>query len=380
MASPLAKPTGFRITFLSSHKCAEKKSVRKDVEGWERMQGMTEPLGLSTYRWNNNIKSLVLLALFPCLLIALVAVFFGLLGFLYTTPDGYVADHLVRMVSFSNMPRHLLPLEYTKAVSITMSPFVLSFAAVWIAVGCFFNEGLIRMATHARPIDRKEKPELYNLLENLCISRGMKMPKLFMIDTPVMNAYASGLGESSFAITVTRGLVETLDKNELEAVLAHELSHIRHRDVRLLVVTVLFGGMLSFFAELFFRNVRFSTSEDRRNGSGAMLILAAIILSIGYLLSTLLRLALSRRREYLADAGAVELTKSPENLISALQKIAGHAAMPQIPSGVQAMLIENPPSVFGLFDTHPPIEARIAVLRRLGNLPEQGASIIPRTR
>lgn len=344
---------------------------------------MTEPLGLSTYRWNNNIKSMLILALFPCLLVALVAIFFGIIGFVNVTPEGYVDPKLAQAFTLPITPYPPFPLAFAKTITMLAAPYVLGFAVLWIMIGSLFNESLIRMATHAKTVARSEKPELYNLLENLCISRGMRMPKLFMIDTTAMNAYASGLSESSFAITVTRGLVDALNKDELEAVLAHELSHIRHRDVRLLVITVLFGGMLSFFAELFFRNARFassSSSSGRKNGSGGLLILAAIILFVGYLLATLLRLALSRRREYLADAGAVELTKSPESLMHALEKISGRAAMPEVPSGVQAMLIENPPSFLSLFNTHPPIEARIAVLRRLAGAAPLGESIIPRTR
>lgn len=343
---------------------------------------MTEPLGLSTYRWNNNLKSLVLVAAFPCLLVGMVWIFFWIVGAMQTTPQGLVPMGLAQTFGIAITQGGLTPPDFAYAAALNALPFVLAIAGGWIIIGSFFNEGIIRMATGARPVLRSENPALYNLLENLCISRGMVLPKLFMIDTPVMNAYASGLGEASYAVTVTRGIVEALDKDELEAVLAHELTHIRNRDVRLLIVTVLFGGMLTFFAEMFFRTARFSrsSSNERRGGSGALLIVAAIVLVIGYFISTLLRLALSRRREYLADAGAVELTKRPESLIHALEKIAGHAAMPQVPSGVQAMLIENPPSLWSLFDTHPPIAARIEILRRLGNLPKEGASIIPRVR
>ncbi|MGE4352359.1 MAG: M48 family metalloprotease [Bdellovibrionales bacterium] len=345
---------------------------------------MTEPLGLSTYRWNNNLKSILILALFPCLLVGLVWLFFFLVGMMQETPQGYVPARTAYAYGIKTLLPQGLPLmEFARAGTQNLLPFVLAIAAGWVVIGGLFNQSLIQGSTGAHPIERSQSPKIYNLLENLCISRGMKTPKLYLIQTPVMNAYASGLSEASYAVTVTSGLVEALSQDELEAVLAHELTHIRNRDVRLLVVTILFGGMLSFFAEMFFRSARFSgssSSNDRRKGSGAILILAAILLLIGYFIATLLRLALSRRREYLADAGAVELTKRPESLIHALQKISGHAAMPKAPSGVQAMLIENPPSFFGLFDTHPPIESRIAVLRRLGNLPRQSASIIPNTR
>ncbi|MDD3182102.1 MAG: M48 family metallopeptidase [Alphaproteobacteria bacterium] len=348
---------------------------------------MTEPLGLSTYRWNNNIKSMLLLAAFPCLLLGLVSLFFWITGLLQSTPKGFVSPILANSFGLPEASIPPTPVGFMLAATISCAPVVFAIAAGWIVIGSLFNEGLIRMATGARPIARNESPDLYNVLENLCISRGMIMPKLFIIDTPIMNAYASGLSKASFSITVTRGLMEALSKDELEAVLAHELTHIRNRDVRLLVVTVLFGGMLSFFAEMAWRSIRFSSMTshsdndgERRKGSGALLIIAALVLAFGYILSMLLRLALSRRREYLADAGSVELTKNPGSLIRALQKISGHAAMPDVPSGVQAMLIENPPGVFSLFATHPPIEDRIAVLRRLDGQPEEGHSILPNTR
>jgi len=342
---------------------------------------MSQPIGLSTYQWNNNIKSVVMLAAFPCLLIGLVALFFFVIGAMNTTPQGIVDPRLVPSFGLARSSLPHTPVAFAVTATETLAPFVLGVAAIWILIGTLFNEGLIRMATGALPLERSDAPEIYNLLENLCISRGMIMPKLFMIDTPVLNAYASGLSEKSFAVTVTRGLTQRLGKDELEAVLAHELSHIRHRDVRLLIVTVLFGGFLSFFAEMAWRSMRHTpvrSSNDKRSGSGAVLIVAALILFVGYLVATLFRLALSRRREFMADAGAVELTKNPDGLIRALQKIAGHAAMPEMPSGVQAMLIENPPSFTTLLDTHPPIESRIAVLRHLGGAPDHGASIIPK--
>jgi len=339
-------------------------------------------LGLSTYRWNNNLKSMLLLAAFPALLLGLIWAFFWIMGMGSADADGFVDPRLLPTLGLPFSSAAITPLALANEGVWSYGHIALIVAAVWLIIGALFNDGLIRLSTGAKPVSRSERPELYNLLENLCISRGLRMPNLYVIPTPVMNAYASGLGPSSFAITVTSGLLDALDTDELEAVLAHELTHIINRDVRLLVVTVLFGGMLSFFAEMLWRSMRYSHSGgDRRGkGAGAAFLIAAILMSIGYFVSLLLRFALSRRREYLADAGAVALTKNPEAMIGALQKISGRAAMPDAPSGVQAMMIENPPGLFDLFDTHPPIESRIAVLRRLGGLPEAGESILPRTR
>jgi len=344
---------------------------------------MTAPaLGLSGYRWNNNLKSMLLLAAFPALLFGLVWAFFLIVGYAGQTPSGFIDLRVVPSfgVPWDNAP--FTPLTFAFEGLKAYGWVALGLAAFWLVIGGLFNQSLIQMSTGAKAVQRKENPELYNLLENLCLSRGLQMPSLFVIETPVMNAYASGLGAGSFSITVTRGLLETLNRDELEAVLGHELTHIINRDVRLLVVTVLFGGMISFFAELMWRSLYYrpSLGNDRRGrGNGFVLIVAAALLSVGYVIALLLRFALSRKREYLADAGSVELTKNPEALIHALQKISGRAAMPGVPSGVQAMMIENPPGAFDWFDTHPPIESRIAVLRRLGGLPDKGHTIIPQS-
>ncbi len=338
-------------------------------------------LGLSTYRWNNNIKSVVLMAAFPALLVGLVWAFFWLFGSFSGDMKGFVQPHALMLFGLPARAQWT-PEVFANEATALILPYVLGVAVFWLLAGLIFNDDMIHSAVHARPVERRDRPELYNLLENLCISRGMTMPKLFVIDAPAMNAFASGIGPRSFSITVTSGLLERLDRSELEAVLAHELSHIINRDVRLLVVTVLFGGMISFFAEMLWRGLRYRrVSSGRDKGGGVLLafLIAAVLLSVGYFVSLLLRLALSRRREYLADAGAVELTKRPEALISALEKIAPNAAMPDAPSGVQAMMIENPPTFFDLFDTHPPIEKRIEVLRQLGGLPQRGESVIPRT-
>jgi len=340
---------------------------------------MASPLGLTTYRWNNNIKSMLLLLTLPLLLLALVGAFFAIAGFLYQTPDGTVDPGII--VTLGLPYEHLSPLALGEQGILAYWPITLGVAAVWMLIGYAFNGAMIRAATGAKRVERKDAPKLYNLLENLCIARGLKTPPLYIVETPGMNAFASGIDENSYAVTVTRGLLNRLNDAELEAVLAHELTHIMNRDVRLLIITVVFTGMLSFIAQMMWRSRRFAShgrNNDRNNKSAApLMLLAAILLAIGYALALMLRFALSRKREYLADAGSVELTKNPEALISALEKISGNADIPHVPPEVQQLFIENPPSLFGLFDTHPPIKERIRVLRQLGNLPERGPTIIP---
>lgn len=331
----------------------------------------TATLGLTSYRWNNNAKSILLLAAFPALLLGLVGVIFFAFGLLMGGGD----EPLGVFQQFGIEPI----LGTGSAADLALSamaaywPTVFGVAAVWLLIGYFFNGAIIHMATGAKPVTREEAPQLYNLLENLCISRGLTMPRLYVIETEEMNAYASGIDQKSYAITVTRGLLDRLDGPELEAVLAHELTHIIDRDCRLMIVTIVFTGMISFLAQMLWRSIQVAsfTRTRSRNGGGVIVLvaIAAVAAFVGYLLALILRFALSRRRELLADAGSVELTKNPDALISALVKISQNPDIPHVPSEVRQMFIENPRSGFdlgGLFATHPPIEERIHILEELG--------------
>jgi heat shock protein HtpX len=256
-------------------------------------------------------------------------------------------------------------------------PFAVAGAILWFGIAYAFYQNIIDAATGAHKVERTQEPKLYNLLENLCISRGITMPALRIMETDALNAFATGLHKGQYSVTVTRGLMNTLTDDEIEAVLAHELTHIRNNDVRLLVIAVVFVGIFSFVGELAFRSMRFggagggsssrrSSSSSSSSGGGAIIaIVAALaIIAIAYALAIVIRFALSRRREYLADAGAVELTKNPDAMISALRKISGNAAV-NAPSEVREMFIENPHSDFAsLFATHPPIEKRIEALAK----------------
>jgi heat shock protein HtpX len=333
------------------------------------------PLGLSTYRWNNNIKSTLLLAAFPLLLLTLLGgVFFAFGLFTLGSADSYSSLDPFQSFGLQPVLGTGAPSDLALSAMAEWWPIVFGVAAVWVLIGYLFNDSIIHMATGAKPVTREQEPKLYDLLENLCISRGLTMPRLYIIDTDVMNAYASGIDKKSYAITMTSGLVARLSNDEIEAVLAHELTHILDRDCRLLIVTIVFTGMISFLAQMLWRSLRVASygRGSSRKGGGAILLLmliAAIAFMIGYALALILRFAISRRREFLADAGSVELTKNPDALISALLKISQNSDVPHVPSEVRQMFIENPPSAFdlgGLFATHPPIAARIRVLERLG--------------
>jgi len=242
---------------------------------------------------------------------------------------------------------------------------------IWIGIAYLFNQALIDAVTGAGEVSRKDQPVLYNLLENLCISRGMPMPKLKIVEDGALNAYASGLNQRQYSITVTRGLLERLNDRELEAVLGHELTHIRNGDVRMLVIAVVIAGVIGFFAELAFRvffrgGLRLGggrSSGDRKGGAGAAILIAIVLVMVAWLLSTAIRFALSRKREFLADAGAVELTKNPDAMIMALRKIEGRGEIENATSAVMEMCVDNPREGFAdLFATHPSIESRIQAL------------------
>jgi heat shock protein HtpX len=201
------------------------------------------------------------------------------------------------------------------------------------------------------------------------------MPALKIIEDDALNAYASGVREGRYSVTVTRGLLAALSDAEIEAVLAHELTHIRNRDVQLMVIAVIFAGVFAFAADLVFRNWSFPfgfsprrpSRDDRdRGGGGLAALIALAIIALSWGLSVLIRFAISRSREYLADAGSVELTKNPDAMISALRKIEARAAIPDMPSRMWGFFIESPAlrPERGWLKTHPSVDDRVAALVR----------------
>jgi heat shock protein HtpX len=269
------------------------------------------------------------------------------------------------------------------------SPIATLAAAAWIAIAYFFNQALIDAVTGGEEVTRKEQPRLYNILENLCISRGITMPKLKVTEDSALNAFASGLNEKQYSITVTQGLLDHLNDKEIEAVLGHELTHIRNGDVRMLVIAVIIAGVIGFFAELLFR-VMFqggwrwgggrssSGDSDRGKGGGAAIFIAIALVAVAWLLSVVIRFALSRKREYLADAGSVELTKDPDAMISALRKIEGRGELEDATSAVMEMCIDNPREGFAdLFATHPSVESRVTALVQFAGGHDPGPIELP---
>jgi heat shock protein HtpX len=267
-------------------------------------------------------------------------------------------------------------------------PWATGGTVLWILIAYWYHQSLIDAVTGSRDVTRMEEPRLYNLLENLCISRGIPMPKLKISDNAALNAFASGLNQKQYAITVTTGLLERLDDAEVEAVLGHELTHIRNGDVRMLVIAVIIAGVIGFFAELVFRMLfrgglrwgggRSSSSDRGKGGAIIAIIIAVALIAAAWLLSIVIRYALSRRREFLADAGAVELTKNPDAMITALRKIEGRGELEGSTSAVMEMCIDNPRSGFAdLFATHPPIDKRVAALVEFAGGHDPGPIALP---
>ncbi|MDZ4366371.1 MAG: M48 family metallopeptidase [Afipia sp.] len=266
-------------------------------------------------------------------------------------------------------------------------------AAAWIVIAYFFHQNIIDAVTGGHDVTRQEQPRLYNLLENLCISRGIPMPKLKIVDSPALNAFATGLNRKQYSISFTTGLMDALNDREMEAVLGHELTHIRNGDVQLLVIAVVIAGVIGFFAELFFRiffnsGVRYSgggrssssSSDGDKKGGGAfaIVLLAIALIGVAWGLSLVVRFALSRSRELLADAGSVELTKDPDAMISALRKIEGRGELPGATSAVMEMCIDNPREGFAdLFATHPSVDSRVKALVKYAGGRDPGPMALP---
>jgi len=252
----------------------------------------------------------------------------------------------------------------------SIAPGVLVVVAVWFFIAYFSNTLIIKYATQSQPLTRKENMRIYNLTENLCMANGMPMPKINIIEDSALNAFASGLNNKTYTVTLTRGIINTLNDQELEGVIAHELSHIRNRDVRLLIISIVFVGIFAMVAQIGFRMALFSGGGRNKDSKGNMilLVIVAVVAIVGYLLSILMRFAISRKREYLADASAAEMTKNPRALASALRKISGNPNLQNgAPDSVSQLFIEHAAhkaAFSSLFATHPPIKKRIEVLEQ----------------
>lgn len=239
----------------------------------------------------------------------------------------------------------------------------------------YYSDRIVMAISRAKRIEKKDAPELYRIVENLSIAQGSPIPKVYLIDDTAINAFATGRNPDHAAIAVTRGAIEKLEKLELEGVIAHELSHIKNYDTRLLTIVSILVGMIALLADMFIRLTWFGSSDNDRERSGAaiFMIIALILAFLSPIVGMLIQLAISRKREFLADAAGALLTRHPDGLADALEKIAKDTEPLEVANKATAHLyIANPlkgqrgVSWFAnLFSTHPPITERIAALRAM---------------
>jgi heat shock protein HtpX len=343
--------------------------------------------GLYTHIAANKTRSMILLA--GLFLLVYVIVYAGALIIEVVNNGDATFDYYLRAALYD---------------VIRTLPYSTGAALLWIVIAYFFHQSMIDAVTGGEAVTRQQQPRLYNLLENLCISRGIPMPKLKITESEALNAFATGLNQRQYAVTVTTGLLNNLNDQEIEAVLGHELTHIRNGDVQMMVIAVIIAGAVGFFAELLFRGFSnfgyvgwgnggsswsssssssssSDSSGDKKGGGGAailIVIVAVVLIIVAWALSQLVKLALSRSRELLADAGSVELTKNPDAMISALRKIEGRGELPGATSAVMELCVDNPREGFAdLFATHPSVESRVQALVKYAGGHYEGPLALP---
>lgn len=330
-------------------------------------------VGMQTQIRRNNTLSIVLLLMFPVIILVMYWVFLATL--IYFGGGSYNEyDELV----------YRLDVNTVNQIFITAVPWIIVGVSVWFTVAYFSNVSMIQQATGAHPVSRKENPRLYNIVENLCMTCNMDMPKINVVDDPQLNAFASGINPKSYTVTVTTGLMNLLDDDELAGVLGHELTHIRNHDTKLLVTSIVFVGIvstvMSLAVQMMYQSLWHSGGRRRGNnkeGGGLSIVLILLIgvvcCAIAYVFTLLTRFAISRKREYMADAGGAELCGNPLALASALRKISGNPGLDNVKRADVAQLFIIQPDEMkqgllsfmnSLFSTHPDTEKRIAILEQ----------------
>lgn len=333
-------------------------------------------VGMHTQIMRNNRLTIMLLILFPVIILGMVWVFLALVNYF---GNGYY-DQYGNIV-------HQLDAATVNYYFMNTIPWVIVGVGIWFTIAYFANTAMVRAATGARPLTRKENPKIYNIVENLCMTCNMDMPKINIVDDPQLNAFASGIDKKSYTVTLTTGIIDRLNDDELAGVIAHELTHIRNHDTRLLITSIIFVGIVSTIMSLVIQMMynafwfgglssRSSDDEDNR-GNGlsmiAVFIIGALCCAVAYFFTLLTRFAISRKREYMADAGGAELCGNPLALASALRKISGDPGLNNVKRDDIAQLFIIHPQHFApgmmnffnsLFSTHPDAKKRIEILEQ----------------
>ena len=334
-------------------------------------------VGMYTQIRRNNMLTIMLLLMFPVIILGMIWVFLALVNYF----GNGVYDQ------YGNIVRHL-DTATVNYYFVNAIPWVIIGVGVWFAIAYFSNTAMVRAATGARPVTRKENPRIYNIVENLCIACNMDMPKINIVDDPQLNAFASGIDKKSYTVTLTTGIINYLNDDELAGVIGHELTHIRNHDTRLLITSIIFVGIVSTIMSIVVQmmyNVfwfggmshRSNDNEEDNRGNGlsmiAVFIIAALCCAVAYLFTLLTRFAISRKREYMADAGGAELCGNPLALASALRKISGDPGLENVKRDDIAQLFIIHPQHFApgltsffssLFSTHPDTRKRIEILEQ----------------
>lgn len=330
-------------------------------------------VGMQTQIRRNNTLSILLLLMFPTIILGMV---WGFLAALNYFGNGYPNEYgeMVYQLDISTVNYYF----------VTAIPWVVAGVLIWFIIAYLGNVAMVRQATGARPVTRKENPRLYNIVENLCMTCNMDMPKINVVDDPQLNAFASGINAKSYTVTVTTGLMELLDDDELAGVLGHELTHIRNHDTKLLITSIIFVGIISTImsvvVRMMYETLWYGGGRRRSNskeGGGlsllVILLIGVVCCAVAYIFTLLTRFAISRKREYMADAGGAELCGNPLALASALRKISHNPGLDNVKRADVAQLFIIQPDEMkqglmsfmdSLFSTHPDTEKRIAILEQ----------------
>jgi heat shock protein HtpX len=265
---------------------------------------------------------------------------------------------------------------FTPGGGIAVLPGALALSGISAAGSYFAGDKLVLAQSQAKPLGPNESPQLQNIVETLAIGLGIDPPKVYLIDDTAPNAFATGRDPKHASIAVTRGLLEKLDRTELEGVIAHEMSHVVNRDIRVMLLVTVLVGTIALISDGVLRSMRFGIggrrgSRDRGGGAGIIAILAIVLAILTPIIATLIQLAVSRQREYLADASGALLTRYPPGLASALKKISADPEALEVANKATASLYianplrDRPAFLDGLFNTHPPIAERVKRLEAM---------------
>ena len=322
------------------------------------------------------------------LLVLLFPITFALLGYLFLLGYSYVDKGIAAsseqgyyQTDEEGYSSDITPFEQANILALAALPILWGIAMLWMLISYYAGDKMLLSGAGAIPISKSQQPEIYRLVENLCISVGLPLPRIYIINDESLNAFATGRDPEHASVALTTGIVKRLERAELEGVIAHELSHIKNRDIRTMLIAVAGISFFTFLAELCFRAaLRSGRSSRGKNDSGGRLVLFVLGIFFalyGYLIAPLIRLAISRTREYQADAPRALMTRNPEGLARALEKISADPRVEALDAhaSMAAMCIANPLSkmglfaeLAGLFSTHPPTEKRIAKLRAMNEI------------